>query len=121
MIHIAKIMIKKILLSIGYIFFISLSITYSHADDKNLLPLKKPLLSEKEIKKKISVNILKPLPKPVEKVLDSKIEKKVDNQELKQKTSFLIPKKKPIVAGIKQKNKTVSSKFYSKRDFDIAK
>ncbi len=114
-------MTKKILLFIGYIFFLLLSISYLIADEKNLVPLKKPQLSEKEIKKKISVNILKPLPKPSKKKLTEKTEKIVENEKSEQKKSFLVPKKKPIIAGVKQKDKTVTSKFYSKKDFNIAK
>ncbi len=114
-------MSKKLLFFVSYVFFSILICTYSFSDKNNLVPLKKPLLSDKEIKEKISVNILKPLPKP------KKIKKKEDDQKIiitnkkDQKIKLLLPKKKPTIAGINKKNKTVSSKFYSKKDFNLAK
>ena len=41
-------MSKKILFFIGCIFFSTLNFTYLYADKNNLIPLKKPLLTEKE-------------------------------------------------------------------------
>ena len=60
---------KKLLFIVNCIFFSSLIFTYLIADEKKLVPLKKPLLTKKEIKDKISVNLLKPLAKPKKEVL----------------------------------------------------
>ena len=43
------------------------------ANEKRLLPLKKPILSEKELKKKVLVNILKPLAKPKKEIEKAKL------------------------------------------------
>ena len=112
-------MIKKILFFIGYIFFSTINFTHIYANENNLIPPKKPILTEKEIKAKISVNLLKPLAKPVKgnKELDVIVKK----QKIDKKFKFLIPKKKPIIADLLKKEKIITSKFYSKKDFSLAK
>ena len=45
---------KRLLFFVSYIFFSNLIGACLFADEKNLIPLKKPLLSEKEINEKIS-------------------------------------------------------------------
>ncbi len=99
----------------------SLNLSNVIADQKELVPLKKPQLSEKEKNKKISVNILKPLPKPKKEDLNKQSKKIVVNQKKEQKLKFLLPKKKPVTAGINEKKKIITSKFYSKKDFSLAK
>ena len=72
------------------------------AEINSIVPLKKPVLSNEEIQKKISINILKPLKKPSKKK-EVKIEEVVVKKELvlkEKKLSFKIPKKKPTIAGI---------------------
>ena len=104
-------------------FILTIIIVFIHssfASEKvKIVPIKKPLLTESELKKKILVNILKPLPKP--KL--NKIE--IINNEIAEKKSkkpkFFIPKKKPLIAGKDAKFKIVKSKFYNKKDFAIAK
>ena len=55
-------MLKK-LLFIGLIISIAVNINYVSAETGLIIPLKKPSLSDNEIKDKISKNILKPLKK----------------------------------------------------------
>ena len=112
---------KKLLFIVNCIFFSSLIFTYLIADEKELIPLKKPLLTKKEIKDKISVNLLKPLAKPKNKVSTNEPEQIVEKTKNKKKIELLIPKKKPIIAGIEKKNKIISSKYYNKKDFRLAK
>ena len=93
------------------------------AEIKSIVPLKKPVLSKEEIQKKISINILKPLKKP-SKTKEIKIEEVIVKKELvlkEKKLSFKIPKKKPTVAGISSAMNIKISKYYSKRDFGLAK
>ncbi len=93
------------------------------AEIKSIVPLKKPVLSKEEIQKKISINILKPLKKP-SKTKEVKIEEVIVKKELvlkEKKLSFKIPKKKPTVAGISSSMNIKISKYYSKRDFGLAK
>ncbi len=88
-----------------------------------LVPLKKPVLSKEEIQKKISINILKPLKKP-SKTKEIKIEETIVKKELvlkEKKLSFKIPKKKPTVAGASKAKNVKISRYYSKKDFALAK
>ena len=109
---------KKILLITLTLFVGFYHLTFA-SEKVKIVPLKKPLLSDSELKKKVLVNILKPLPKP------KKIEKKIVNYEIIEKETkkpkYLIPKKKPLIAGKDAKIKIAKSKFYNKKDFSIAK
>ena len=112
---------KKILFLISYIFFSTFNLTFLLANEKNIIPLKKPQLSDKEINEKILLNILKPLPKPKNEIINQQNQIADNNQNLDQKLKFLLPKKKPVTAGVKNKEKIIRSKFYSKKDFSLAK
>ena len=115
-------MLKKIL----FLCFTVLILMFSNnlfAEIKSIVPLKKPVLSKEEIQKKISINILKPLKKP-SKTKEVKIKEVIVKKELvlkEKKLSFKIPKKKPTVAGISSAMNIKISKYYSKRDFGLAK
>ncbi|MDA9695075.1 lytic transglycosylase domain-containing protein [Candidatus Pelagibacter sp.] len=115
-------MLKKILF-VGFTISILIFSNNLFAEINSVVPLKKPVLSKEEIQKKISINILKPLKKPT-KTKEIKIEEVVVKKELvlkEKKLSFKIPKKKPTVAGISSAMNIKISKYYSKRDFGLAK
>ncbi len=112
-------MCKKILVILGMIIFISLKITNLYAESLLIIPLQKPNLSSEEIIKKISKNIITPLKKP--KKL-KKFKKEITVKEITdKKLSFKIPKKKPTVAGVSTTKNIKISKYYSKKDFSLAK
>ncbi len=112
-------MCKKILVIIGMVLFVSLKITNLYAESIPIIPPQKPSLSSEEIIKKISKNIITPLKKPTKL---KKVEKKIIIEEKKEKKlSFKIPKKKPIIAGVKTTKNIKISKYYSKKDFGLAK
>jgi soluble lytic murein transglycosylase len=115
-------MLKKLLfLGLLYQF---LNFNYVSAETSLIIPLKKPSLTDKEIKEKISKNILKPLKKP-KKTENIKIKEKkiVEIKKIKKdkKLSFKIPKKKPSIAGLTKSRSVKISKYYSKKDFNIAR
>ena len=87
-----------------------------------LIPLKKPIQSKEETEKKLLIDVLRPLPKPIVKSEVKKIEKKnVVKKEIKSK--FILPKKKPLIAGNTKSDKTSQvkiSKYYNKKDFSLA-
>ncbi len=115
-------MFRKILI-VGFTISILLFSNNLFAEINSVVPLKKPVLSKEEIQKKISINILKPLKKP-SKTKEVKIEDVIVKKELvlkEKKLSFKIPKKKPTVAGISSAMNIKISKYYSKRDFGLAK
>ena len=94
-----------------------LTINFSSAQ---ILPLKKPKLSTEETQKKLLVDFLKPLPKPIKK---KEIEKKKEIivKKVKEQSGLLLPKKKPIIAGSVDVKNIKESKYFSKKDFKLAK
>ena len=114
-------MLKNLLLFIGLLISIIISFNNLSAETISLIPLKKPVLSNDEFNKKISKNIIKPIRKPKKDKIVS-IEKKKIIKTLKEtKLSFKIPRKKPSIAGINTSKNIKISKYYSKKDFGIAK
>ena len=60
-------MLKNLLLFIGLLLSFSIIQNNVSADVISLIPLKKPILTQDELDKKISNNLLKPLKKPKKK------------------------------------------------------
>ena len=115
-------MFKKIFF-LGFTASILIFSNNLFAEIYSVVPLKKPILSKEEIQKKISINILKPLKKP-SKIKEVKIEEVVVKKELvlkEKKLSFKIPKKKPTIAGTSTAKSIKISRYYSKKDFGLAK
>ena len=113
---------KKLLLFICSLLFVILNHNLVLSDERNLIPLKKPKLTDQELKEKVLINILKPLQKP--KLVKEIVEEIPIKEVVKKETTkplILIPKKKPLIAGKTTKVKINKSKFYSKKDFAIAK
>jgi soluble lytic murein transglycosylase len=103
--------IKSLLLSliiIGNVF----------AAEMPIIPLKKPILNEEAKSAKISQGILKPKSKPSKKTEETK--NAIVKKDLK-KNNFLIPKSKPLVVKSEKSVVKTSSKYYSKKDYGIAK
>jgi len=103
--------IKSLLLSlviIGNVFAAEISI----------IPLKKPILNEEVKREKISQGILKPKPKPSQKKEEIEI---ITVKKNKKKINFLIPKSKPLIVKNEKSVVQKSSKYYSQKDYDIAK
>ena len=116
-------MLKK-LLFLSLLISISVNFNYVTAETGLIVPLKKPSLSDNEIKDKISKNILKPLKKPKKNESIKIVEKKiveVKNVKKDNKLSFKIPKKKPSIVGLTESRSVKISKYYSKKDFNIAR
>ena len=110
---------KKILIIFITIIHLLSGTTLAFSEEKKILPIKKPILSDSELQKKVLVNIIKPLPKPDLSKEQKKTE--VADEENNQRPQYLLPKKKPLIAGINIKPDIDKSKFYSKKDFSLAK
>ena len=110
---------KKILIIFITIIHLLFGTTLAYSEEKKILPIKKPILSDSELQKKVLVNIIKPLPKPDLSKEQKKTE--VANEENNQRPQYLLPKKKPLIAGINIKPDIDKSKFYSQKDFALAK
>ena len=110
---------KKILIIFTTIIHLLFGTTLAFSEEKKILPIKKPILSDSELQKKVLVNIIKPLPKPDLSKEQKKTE--VANEGNNQRPQYLLPKKKPLIAGINIKPDIDKSKFYSQKDFALAK
>ncbi len=110
---------KKFIFFISFLLFTISNISFIQANEKQLIPLKKPVLSNQELKKKVSINVLKPPPKPNKQVTKEIIKEKIENNTSNLK--FSIPKKKPLITGIDKKDKIKKSRYYSQKDVSIAK
>jgi len=87
-----------------------------------IIPKKKPDIStEKKIVSKLKSEIL-PLKKPLlDKKTDAKVKKKDKEKNI---TGIILPKNKPLVIAkkkVEKKDKKLKSKYYNKKDFEIAK
>ena len=113
-------MFKKFLLIISLFIFFNQSIE-AFAE---IIPLKKPDQSIKEKEQKLLVDVLKPLQKPSTKKAIKKQQKQTNYKKITNKKSnigIILPKKKPLIAGAKKKDPVKKSKYYSKKDFALAK
>ena len=113
-------MFKKFLLIIGLIVIFNQS-AQTFAE---IIPLKKPVQSIKEKEKKLLLDVLKPLQKPSTKKVIKKEQKQPDYKKVTKKksnTGIILPKKKPLIAGVKKDDPVKKSKYYSKKDFVLAK
>ena len=88
------------------------------AAEISIIPLRKPILDEEVKRQKISQGILKPKPKPSQKKEEVKI---VTVKKNKKKINFLIPKSKPLIVKSEKSVVQKRSKYYSQKDYDIAK
>ena len=113
-------MLKKFILFISLFFFSNITIFLS----AEIIPLKKPIQTQEEKDQKLLIDVIKPLPKPVTKKAIEE-NKKEPKKEIKLKAEkdlgIILPKKKPLIAGTKKTDTAKKSKYYNKKDFEIAK
>jgi len=113
-------MLKKLIFFINLFFFSSITIL-SLAE---IVPLKKPIQTKEQKDQKLLIDVMKPLPKPIPKKIVEEIEKNPE-KEIKLKAEkdlgIILPKKKPLIAGAKKNDTAKKSKYYNKKDFEIAK
>ncbi|MDA9678113.1 lytic transglycosylase domain-containing protein [Candidatus Pelagibacter sp.] len=100
------------------ILLIFLNHNISVSSESLIIPIKKPALTKQELKKKVSINLLRPLSKPV--INNEEIVTKETNKVQNIKPKFLIPKKKPIITEYKKPKEIKISKYYNKKDFSLA-
>ncbi|WP_440923262.1 lytic transglycosylase domain-containing protein [Candidatus Pelagibacter sp.] len=113
-------MLKKFIFFINLFFFSTITILFS----AEIIPIKKPIQTKAEKDQKLLIDVMKPLPKPMPKKIVEEIEKKPEEEiELKAEKNLgiILPKKKPLVAGTNKTDTVKKSKYYKKKDFEIAK
>ena len=111
---------KKLLFIISLFIFSNITFLLS----AEIIPLKKPAQTKEEKEQKLLIDVLKPLPKPIINKIIKKDEKKPEKKIISKKENdldIILPKKKPLIAGTKVKEVVKKSKFYSKKDFALAK
>ena len=107
-----KILLKLLLVSFGVFG----SNYFAYADEKIILPQQKPAINKAEEGKNLVNNII-PLKKPsvkIEKIKTKKIEKLIVDGEI-------IPMSKPLVVKTEKTTRAKKSKYYSKKDYEVAK
>ena len=113
-------MLKKFIFFINLFFFSTITILFS----EEIIPLKKPIQTKAEKDQKLLIDVMKPLPKPIPEKIVEEIKKKPEG-EIKLKAEkdlgIILPKKKPLIAGTKKTDTAKKSKYYNKKDFEIAK
>ena len=109
---------RKIFFFIKSLILSSIIIGNLFAAEISIIPLKKPILDKESQSAKIYQSILKPKSKPSEKVRETK--NKIVKKEIK-KINFFIPKSKPLVVKKNKSAVKTKSKYYSQRDYSIAK
>ena len=83
-----------------------------------IIPPKKPMQTKEVTQKKLLKDILTPLPKPIKKTEAKIVEEKVTVKEIR--SDFILPKKKPLIAGSKKVSDIKISKYFNKKDFNLA-
>ena len=113
-------MLKKFIFFINLFFFSTITILFS----TEIIPLKKPIQTKAEKDQKLLIDVMKPLPKPIPEKIVEEIKKKPEG-EIKLKAEkdlgIILPKKKPLIAGTKKTDTAKKSRYYNKKDFEIAK
>ena len=127
---------KKLTFFVIFIILGSTTISLAEFLNTKIIPLKKPLLEQAEIEKRLAKEEIRPIPKPgtrknidqVKTEVEVKEKKKIEKvktekkQEKKSKVAELIlPKKKPITINTKKIKTVNKSKYYNKKDFELAK
>ena len=109
---------RKIFFFIKSLLLSSIIIGNLYAAEISIIPLKKPTLSKESLSQKVSHGNLKPKSKPSTKV--EKIETIIIKKEVK-KITLLIPKNKPLVVKKIKSTVKAQSKYYSQKDYSIAR
>ena len=88
----------------------------------DIIPLKKPLQTKKEEQKKLLTDTLVPVPKPI-KETKTKVTSEIEEKQKEKFTGLILPKKKPLIVGTESKDtqNIKISKYYNKKDFNLAK
>ena len=109
---------RKIFFLLILLLFISTIIGNLSAAEISIIPLKKPILDKETQSAKVSQGIIQPKSKPSKKV--EKPKTILVKKEVK-KINFLIPKSKPLIVKKAKSVVSAKSKYYSQKDFGIAK
>ena len=109
---------RKIYFFLTSLFLSSVIIGNLFAAEITIIPLKKPILNKEARNTNLSTGFIKPKSKPSKKGKETKT---VVVKKVEKKINFLIPKSKPLVVKKAKSIVKQQSKYYSQKDYDIAK
>ncbi len=116
-------MSDKPFLLIQLVIFLLFFNTSIYAEKLKIIPLKKPTLETKVIKKKIVQGVLKPKPKPKSQKAkeEKKVKKKEKIEKIEKKIGILLPKSKPLIVKQEKNKSKEKSKYFRQKDYNFAK
>jgi soluble lytic murein transglycosylase len=131
-------MLKNISFYIKLLLLTLLFVDSSNAIELSIIPLKKPILDKITEQNKLAQGIIRPKSKPIKKIVkqktsneilspkskpSKKIKKAITKTVVKKikKNNSIIPRNKPLIIKKSSTAKKTRSKFYSQKDFNIAK
>ena len=131
-------MVKNISFYIKLLLLILLFEDNSNAKELSIIPLKKPILDKITKQSKITQGIIRPKSKPIKKVEKQKTSNEILSPKSKpskkikkiitktvekkiKKNNSIIPRNKPLIIKKSSTANKTRSKFYSQKDFNIAK
>jgi len=112
---------KKIYFLIKTLIIFLLLTPNNFAVELTIIPLKKPILDKTLIDEKLTEGILKPKAKPKKDKFQKKQEEIEVVKKEDKKIKFLHPKSKPLIVKKKIIKKQKYSKYFTQKDFNLAK
>ena len=114
-------MLRKISFLIKTLIIILLLTSNILATELTIIPLKKPILDKITKAEKITKGIIKPKSKPKKDEFKENKKKIKIVKEVEKKINFLLPKSKPLIVKKEREKIQKQSKYFKKKDFNIAK
>ncbi len=114
-------MLRKISFLIKTLIIILLLTSNILATELTIIPLKKPILDKITKAEKITKGIIKPKSKPKKDEFKENKKKIKIVKEVEKKINFLLPKSKPLIVKKEREKIQKKSKYFKKKDFNIAK
>jgi len=112
---------KKISFSIKVLIILLMLVPNNFASELRIIPLEKPILNIALAEESASKGIIKPKSKPKEDNIEPKEKTIKYIKKNDEKIKPLLPKNKPLLVKKETIKSKQTSKFYKKKDFDLAK
>ena len=114
-------MLRKISFLIKTLIIILLLTSNILAKELTIIPLKKPILDKIIKAEKLTKGIIKPKSKPKKDEFKQNKKKIKVVKKVEKKISFLLPKSKPLIVKKEKSKIQKKSRYFNKKDFNIAK
>ena len=114
-------MLRKISFLIKTLIIILLLTSNNLATELTIIPLKKPILDKIIKAEKLTKGIIKPKSKPKKDEFKENKKKIKVVKKVEKKINFLLPKSKPLIVKKEKLKIQKKSRYFNKKDFNIAK